>query len=82
VGAYLSTESGGASGFLPLQGGGQVGVGLGGLGPWVPAFAGMTMEGWCVGRGASLMHPTVLTEILGTRPRMTMGVRPALRTGL
>jgi hypothetical protein len=27
VGAYLSTESGGASGFLPLKGGGQVGVG-------------------------------------------------------
>ncbi len=30
----------------------------GGWGFWGPGFAGMTMEGWRLGRGASLMHPT------------------------
>ena len=57
--AYLSMESGDAAGFLPLKGGGQVGVGLSGmLCSWVPAFAGMTMERVVRGLGASLMHPT------------------------
>ena len=37
-----------------------MGVGLSGmLGPWVPAFAGMTVEGRWPWLGASVMHATV-----------------------